>query len=226
MMSGFCDLIMLEAAVDADVDIVQMLRETAPHCPPLLVIFARFHRSVREPGDNDLAIVERSTRMASLAVEHYRQQEALLESEERFRKLFNDVHSVPVYSCHAVVKRRSNPPEMFCIDVDLTDFKKASQRVDEQAALLEKAQDAIIVRGSWSLVHDDHGTPKSILAINTDITEFKRIKQQFHRYQRHQHQWQEPVASAIGVRHFLPKPYTAEAILKMLRTVLDERQQP
>jgi PAS domain S-box-containing protein len=42
----------------------------------------------------------------------------------------------------------------------------------------------ITVRSRWTLVRDDLGAPKSILIINTDITEQKRIEEQFLRAQR------------------------------------------
>ena len=42
----------------------------------------------------------------------------------------------------------------------------------------------IIVRSRWTLVRDDSGAPKSVLIINTDITEHKRIEEQFLRAQR------------------------------------------
>ncbi len=137
---------------------------------------------------------------------------------------------------------------------DITASKLAEERLREQAALLDKAQDAILVRDMehrilywnksaarlygwseeeaigrtsdtllyrdpaafaaahaetlhrgewsgeleqvtkdgkrltvevhWSLVRDDKGHPKSVLAINTDVTERKRIEQQFLRAQR------------------------------------------
>mgnify|MGYP001627189922 CR=1 FL=1 len=137
---------------------------------------------------------------------------------------------------------------------DITAGKLAEERLREQAALLDKAQDAILVRDMehrilywnksaerlygwsagealgqlsekllyrdhapflrahaatlahgdwtgeleqvtkdgkrltvevhWSLVRDDRGQPKSVLAINTDVTERKRIEQQFLRAQR------------------------------------------
>ena len=41
-----------------------------------------------------------------------------------------------------------------------------------------------IVETRWSLVHDDEGRPKSILIINTDISEKKKIEAQFLRTQR------------------------------------------
>jgi PAS domain S-box-containing protein len=42
----------------------------------------------------------------------------------------------------------------------------------------------LIVEGRWTLVNDDLGRPKSILAINTDITNRKMLEQQFLRAQR------------------------------------------
>src|SRR5215208_1156260 len=42
----------------------------------------------------------------------------------------------------------------------------------------------IVVEGRWTLVRDEEGRPKSILVINTDVTEKKRIESQFLRAQR------------------------------------------
>jgi PAS domain S-box-containing protein len=42
----------------------------------------------------------------------------------------------------------------------------------------------IIVEGRWTLVKDELGVPKSILVINTDVTERRRIESQFLRAQR------------------------------------------
>ncbi|MEA2922825.1 MAG: hypothetical protein QOF07_2792, partial [Bradyrhizobium sp.] len=47
-----------------------------------------------------------------------------------------------------------------------------------------KDGDQVVVRSRWTLVRDDLGAPKSILIINTDITEQKRIEEQFLRAQR------------------------------------------
>lgn len=42
----------------------------------------------------------------------------------------------------------------------------------------------ITVDGRWTLLRDENGQPKSVLAINTDITERKKLEQQFLRAQR------------------------------------------
>ncbi len=44
--------------------------------------------------------------------------------------------------------------------------------------------DEIVVESRWTLVQDERGTPSSILVINTDITDRKRMEAQFLRAQR------------------------------------------
>src|SRR5947209_396527 len=149
------------------------------------------------------------------------------------------------------------PYQYVAIRYDITERKRAEERISEQAALLDKAQDAIIVRGldskmlywnkgaealygwtaeeaagrtahelgmltdlseaqfekgwqavrergewsgemrqrtkegvevivesRWTLVRDDRGEPQSVLVINTDVTERKKMESQFLRAQR------------------------------------------
>ncbi|HEY9749942.1 MAG TPA: response regulator [Allocoleopsis sp.] len=49
---------------------------------------------------------------------------------------------------------------------------------------LTQSGQAIVVASRWTLVQDDHGQPKSILMVNTDITEQKKLEAQFLRSQR------------------------------------------
>ncbi|MGV3661719.1 MAG: PAS domain S-box protein [Prosthecobacter sp.] len=49
---------------------------------------------------------------------------------------------------------------------------------------VNRADVPILVEARWTLVRDEKGAPHSILAINTDITEKKRMEQQFLRAQR------------------------------------------
>jgi PAS domain S-box-containing protein len=49
---------------------------------------------------------------------------------------------------------------------------------------MTKMQKSVIVESRWSLVRDEQRKPKSILTINTDITDKKNIEQQFLRAQR------------------------------------------
>jgi len=49
---------------------------------------------------------------------------------------------------------------------------------------LAKDQHEITIEARWTLIRDNEGHPKSVLAINTDITEKKKIEAQFLRAQR------------------------------------------
>ncbi len=49
---------------------------------------------------------------------------------------------------------------------------------------LTKDQQELTVEARWTLVRDSEGQPKSVLAINTDITDKKKIEAQFMRAQR------------------------------------------
>jgi PAS domain S-box-containing protein len=49
---------------------------------------------------------------------------------------------------------------------------------------LRKEGGTVMVRSRWTLVRDELGNPKAILIINTDITEQKRVEEQFLRAQR------------------------------------------
>jgi PAS domain S-box-containing protein len=65
--------------------------------------------------------------------------------------------------------------------------KQAVMKADEWAGELRhttKAGREITVESRWTLVRDERGEPKSVLAINTDVTERKKIEAQFLRAQR------------------------------------------
>jgi PAS domain S-box-containing protein len=49
---------------------------------------------------------------------------------------------------------------------------------------VNKQGNGLVIEGRWTLVRDDRGVPRSVLAINTDITEKKKLELQFLRAQR------------------------------------------
>lgn len=55
-----------------------------------------------------------------------------------------DGSRVPVYSSHAIISIQGHPRELFCLDVDLTERKRAEQGVAYQAKLLASVNDAIV----------------------------------------------------------------------------------
>jgi PAS domain S-box-containing protein len=73
---------------------------------------------------------------------------------------------------------------------DSTDFLAATRTTLETGEWKGEIRQAtrsggeVLVEGRWTLVRDAEGRPKSILAINSDITEKKRLEAQFLRVQR------------------------------------------
>ena len=58
------------------------------------------------------------------------------------------------------------------------------EKWDGELLQLTKDGREVIVEGHWALVCDTNGNPKSVLAINSDITEKKKLESQFLRAQR------------------------------------------
>ncbi|MCI0393042.1 MAG: PAS domain S-box protein [Acidobacteria bacterium] len=73
---------------------------------------------------------------------------------------------------------------------DYPQFEQANRAVIEKGEwvgeldLVTKEGKQVITECRWTLVRDEDGQPKSILAINTDITERKKLEAQFLRAQR------------------------------------------
>src|SRR5262249_29558015 len=78
----------------------------------------------------------------------------------------------------------------------------------------------LIVEARWTLVRDDEGKPTSILAINTDISEQKKIETQFLRAQR-----MESIGTlAGGIAHDLNNVLSPILMaVQMLRTKLQDQ---
>jgi PAS domain S-box-containing protein len=72
-------------------------------------------------------------------------------------------------------------PKRFEEVIDLTIAK--GEWSGELQHLTQKKQE-IIVEARWTLIRDNEGNPRSLLAINTDITEKKKLEAQFLRTQR------------------------------------------
>jgi signal transduction histidine kinase len=74
--------------------------------------------------------------------------------------------------------------------VDISAFRQATRHVYEQEEWVGEIQQrakngqALTVEARWSLVRSDAGEPRSVLAINTDLTDRKLLEQQFLRAQR------------------------------------------
>ncbi len=60
----------------------------------------------------------------------------------------------------------------------------ADGEFSDELTQVTKDNRKIIVHARWTLVYDDAGNPKSVLCINSDMTERKKLEQQFLRAQR------------------------------------------
>jgi PAS domain S-box-containing protein len=120
--------------------------------------------------------------------------------------------------------------ELFYAEVPL-EATIASKAVQQQGTWqgelnkLTKAGKAVIVESRWTLVRDEAGNPRSILSVDTDITEKKSLEQQFLRAQR-----LESLGSlASGIAHDLNNVLTpilgAAQLLPLTLPNLDARNQ-
>jgi PAS domain S-box-containing protein len=120
--------------------------------------------------------------------------------------------------------------QLFYADI-LPEVIKASEVVRQKGAWqgelrkLTKTGQEVVVESRWSLVRDDTGQPKSILSVETDITEKKLLEKQFLRNQR----LESLGALASGIVHDLNNVLTPiQGVAQLLpRTLpnLDERNQ-
>src|SRR5690606_1769150 len=64
--------------------------------------------------------------------------------------------------------------------------KELLQKGEWSGEITQKTKEGktVIAQSRWTLLRDEHGTPKSVLAINTDITENRLSEAKFLRVQR------------------------------------------
>ena len=116
-------------------------------------------------------------------------QDAILVRDLQHNILFWNRGAEKIYGWAAVEAVGKNVKELL--------FKESSAHFDEAGrAVLENGEwqgeirqtrrdgAEIIVESRWTLVRDEKGQPNSILVINTDVTEKKRMESQFLRAQR------------------------------------------
>jgi PAS domain S-box-containing protein len=89
---------------------------------------------------------------------------------------------------------------------------------------LNKEGRELIVEARWTLLRDKHGAPKSVLAINTDITEKKNIETQLMRAQRIESIGTLAGGIAHDLNNILTPILTSIELLKMTETDPKARQ--
>jgi PAS domain S-box-containing protein len=96
----------------------------------------------------------------------------------------------------------------------------------EEVCQVTKGDEPVIVDSQWTLVQDDQGNPRSILIVNTDISERKKIEAQFLRTQRMEsigtlaggiaHDLNNVLAPILMSVEMLKERFTDEASRRML----------
>ncbi|MGB8699597.1 MAG: PAS domain-containing protein, partial [Thermosynechococcaceae cyanobacterium] len=96
-----------------------------------------------------------------------------------------------------------------------------------QGELVKKKKDGteIIVASRWTLVRDEQGQPKSILTVDTDITDKKSLEKQFLRAQRMESLGTLAGGIAHDLNNILTPILAAAQLLPLTLPNLDERNQ-
>jgi two-component system, cell cycle sensor histidine kinase and response regulator CckA len=90
---------------------------------------------------------------------------------------------------------------------------------------ITKQEEKIIVASRWTLMRDQDGQPKSILTVNTDITEKKRLESQFLRTQRLESLGTLAGGIAHDLNNILTPILSAAQLLQLKRSYTDEWSQ-
>ena len=118
-----------------------------------------------------------------------RASDAIIVRDFENRILYWNRGAERIYGWTAAEASGKNIRELYYKEIT-PDFEEARQNLLEEgewaghAQHLTKAGRHIDVETRWTLVRDDDGNPKSMLVINTDITERKKLEAQFLRAQR------------------------------------------
>jgi PAS domain S-box-containing protein len=157
------------------------------------------------------ALAEAQERAARLEAEEKIREQAALLDEARDAICVNDLDQSVLFwnksaerlygwSRDEAIGRNANEL-LLQTEVALTAMKTLISQGEWQGELRQttRAGQQIIVQSRWSLIRDPRGLPKSILIINTDITEKKQMEERFLRTQR----MENLGALASGIAHDL-----------------------
>jgi len=156
------------------------------------------HHLIRNPEGRPIRMIGGMSDITGRkrAEEQITQQAALIDEARDAIHLSNLDHSITFWSrgaerifgwtaAEAMGSRKSE-----LLQVDLERFQMADRLVRETGAwngeiqMASKDGHRLLIDCRWTLLRDSKGQPRSILAIDTDVTERRKLEQQFLRAQR------------------------------------------
>ncbi|MCE0482834.1 MAG: PAS domain S-box protein [Methylacidiphilales bacterium] len=115
-------------------------------------------------------------------------QDAILVRDLGGRILFWNKAAERIYGWTVEEALGNNVAEL--VNLDLVKFQEANATVIElgewsgELRHISKNRRELIIEARWSVLRDSEGNPTSVLAVNTDVTEKRKIETQFMRAQR------------------------------------------
>ncbi len=142
---------------------------------------AIYFRDITESHRTAVALQEQATLLN-------RAQDAIVVRDMDRRVTFWNTSAERLYGAPASVAIGARLDDL--LDYDREVYAKATEKLfrdgewSGELTQTPKHGRTIVVESRWTLVTDEAGVPKSVLVINTDITERKQLEQQFLRAQR------------------------------------------
>lgn len=160
-------------------------------------------------------------------------QDAIIVRDLDHRILYWNRSAERLYGWTAEEVRGRSVDELLYTDAQA--FRNATEIVKEKGEWVgeidqyTKSGRTLTVEGHWSLVRDDQGNPRSVLAINTNITEKKLLEAQFLRAQRMEsigtlargiaHDFNNLLAPIIMGAGYLQRMESREKVLAVIKNI-------
>jgi PAS domain S-box-containing protein len=177
----------------------------------VLGTFAMYYREPKNFSSQDLQLLEIATHIAGIVIERKRAEE---EQEQTLQKILEQAALLDITTDAILVRDLNNQIQYWnkaaehvygwtaeeALGKNANELIYRRERLDQlensrktlaeygswQSELYQVTKEGkdIIVASRWILVRDEDGQPKSVLTVNTDITEKKQLESQFLRTQR------------------------------------------